>query len=215
MKRTREELDARLKELRDQERALRARHLTIRPVWIRAGTVANDREPKSNVISVAFGLDPRRAYDLYCAASEIDEDPACFDRAEEMYREAFRRDPTLAIALTNLGNIRFRRADENEAVALYRQAIALDPRQPEAHYNLGYALLERGEARAAIEELTSAIACAPHFADAHWNLAMALTQLGQHAKAKHYWHIYLDLEPNGTWADMARQYLYGNARRQQ
>ena len=49
---------------------------------------------------------------------------------------------TLAIAYTNLGNIRFRRGDEVSAMHLYRRAIEVDPRQPEAHYNLGYVMLE-------------------------------------------------------------------------
>ena len=88
----------------------------------------------------------RTAYDLYVRASALDEDPATYDEAEELYARAIRLDPSLAIAYTNLGNIRFRRGDEAGAEELYRRALEIDARQPEAHYNLGYVMLERGDA---------------------------------------------------------------------
>ena len=90
----------------------------------------------------------RTAYDLYVRASALDEDPATFDEAEALYREAIELDPQLAIAYTNLGNIRFRRGDDRRAETLYMTALAIDDRQPEAHYNLGYVMLERGDASA-------------------------------------------------------------------
>src|SRR5260370_4495713 len=90
----------------------------------------------------------RTAYDLYVQASTLDEDPATFDQAEELYGRAIRMDPSLAIAYTNLGNIRFRRADEAGAEVLYRRALDIYPQQPEAPHNLGYAMLERGEPQA-------------------------------------------------------------------
>ncbi|HSQ62362.1 MAG TPA: tetratricopeptide repeat protein [Polyangiaceae bacterium] len=45
------------------------------------------------------------------------------------------------------------------------------------------------------------------FADAHFNLAMAYEQLGERGKARGHWKRYLDLEPQGTWADIARKHL--------
>src|SRR3954468_1545117 len=48
----------------------------------------------------------RTAYELYLRASQLDEDPATMDDAEALYREAVALDPWLAIAYTNLGNIR-------------------------------------------------------------------------------------------------------------
>ena len=89
----------------------------------------------------------RTAYDLYAKASALDEDPATFDEARSSIGRAIELDPQLAIAYTNLGNIRFRRGDEKGAEELYRRALEIDDRQPEAHYNLGYVLLERGDAR--------------------------------------------------------------------
>lgn len=149
----------------------------------------------------------RTAYDLYVQASALDEDASTYDQAEELYERAIRLDPSLAIAYTNLGNIRFRRGDEPGAEALYRRAIAIDPHQPEAHYNLGYVMLERGNAGVATEHFARALAGDPRFSDAHFNLAMAYEQMGDRARARPHWKKYLDLEPSGTWADIAREHL--------
>ncbi|MGH7296981.1 MAG: tetratricopeptide repeat protein [Polyangiaceae bacterium] len=151
----------------------------------------------------------RTAYDLYVQASALDEDPATYDQAEELYGRAIRLDPTLAIAYTNLGNIRFRRGDEPAAEALYRRAIEVDLRQPEAHYNLGYVMLERGDARGATAYFERALEGDPRFADAHFNLAMAWEQVGERGRARPHWRKYLELEPSGTWADVAREHLKG------
>lgn len=149
----------------------------------------------------------RSAYDLYMRASTLDEDPNSFDEAEDLYRKATELDPNLAIAYTNLGNIRFRRGDEAGAEELYRKALAIDERQPEAHYNLGYVMLERGYASRAVTYFEQAIKADPRFADAHFNLAMAYEALTDKARARVHWKRYLELEPTGTWADIARDHL--------
>jgi len=153
------------------------------------------------------GTRARSAYDLYMRASALDEDPETFDEAEELYRKATELDPNLAIAYTNLGNIRFRRGDEAGAEALYRKALEIDERQPEAHYNLGYVMLERGYASRAVTYFEAAIKTDPRFADAHFNLAMAYEALADKARARIHWKKYLELEPTGTWADIARDHL--------
>jgi len=149
----------------------------------------------------------RTAYDIYVQASALDENPATYDQAEELYQRAVRLDPSLSIAYTNLGNIRFRRGDEAGAESLYRRAIEVDPRQPEAHYNLGYVMLERGDARDAAAHFERALESDPRFADAHYNLAMAWERLGERSRARPHWKRYLELEPTGTWADVAREHL--------
>lgn len=149
----------------------------------------------------------RSAYELYVQASQMDEDPATFAKAEELYRQALELDPYLGIAYTNLGNICFRRHDDAAAEAMYRRALSIDPSQAEAHYNLGYVMLERGESGAAVDFFRSAIAADPTFADAYFNLAMAYEHLGDIHNARPYWKKYVDLEPQGTWAEIARKHL--------
>lgn len=224
-KRTREELEARLAELRAEHRATeRAReekrigfgYLVLPPNLTHlpgASAVANDREPPSNVVTVSFGHNALRAYEAYRRASDLDEDNEHLAEAETLYREAIRLDPTLAIAYTNLGNIRFRRGDDRAAEQWYRRAIAIDAGQPEAHYNLGYVLLERGDIRAALPSLQETIRLSPTFADAHFNLAAAHEHLGQAGSARDHWLRYLELEPNGPWAEHARDHLTPKTRR--
>jgi len=149
----------------------------------------------------------RLAFELYKKASELDEDPRTMDDAAKLYRQAIETDPVLAIAYTNLGNILFRKGDESAAEALYAKALAIDPKQPEAKYNLGYLMLERHELDVAIRYFQGAIESDPRFADAYFNLAMAYEELGDKRRALPLWHTYLELEPTGTWADIARQHL--------
>jgi Tfp pilus assembly protein PilF len=149
----------------------------------------------------------RTAYELYLRASQLDEDPATMDDAEHLYEEAITLDPWLAIAYTNLGNIRFRRHDAQAAEGLYRRALEIDARQPEAQYNLGYVMLERGEPELSIPLFHGAIEADPKFSDAYFNLAMAYEQLGETQKARPFWKNYISLEPSGTWTEIARRHL--------
>jgi tetratricopeptide (TPR) repeat protein len=154
-------------------------------------------------------LDPkkRNAYELYLEGCRLDEDEATFAQAEEMYRRATELDPELANALTNLGNVRFRRGFPRDAEELYRKALAIDSDQPEAYYNLGFLYYERGDAKLAVPCFARAVDTDPAFADAHFNLAMALEEVGQRVNAKKHWQIYLQLEPQGAWAEVARRHL--------
>ena len=149
----------------------------------------------------------RTAYELYLRASQLDEDPLSMDEAELLYREAISLDPWLAIAYTNLGNIRFRRHDADAAEVLYKKALEIDARQPEAQYNLGYVMLERGQPEQSVPLFHGAIEADPKFADAYFNLAMAYEQIGETSKARPFWKNYISLEPTGTWTEIAKRHL--------
>jgi DNA-binding transcriptional MerR regulator len=95
----------------------------------------------------------------------------------------------------------------DEAEKLYRKALSLDGAQPEAQYNLGYVMLERGRPGEAVEFFQGAIASDPQFADAYFNLAMAYEQAGDAPRARPCWRKYLEIEPTGTWAEIARKHL--------
>jgi DNA-binding transcriptional MerR regulator len=166
------------------------------------------REDVVRVLRPSAGRErARTAYELYLRASQLDEDPVTMDEAENLYMRAIDLDPWLAIAYTNLGNIRFRRHDAEAAETLYKRALEIDGRQPEAQYNLGYVMLERGEAEQAIPLFVGAIEADPKFADAYFNLAMAYEQVGETQKARPYWKNYITLEPSGTWTEIAKRHL--------
>lgn len=149
----------------------------------------------------------RRAYSSYLEGCRLDEDPNTFDRAEECYRQAITLDPSLANALTNWGNLRFRLGDVEEAERLYRRALSIDEEQPEAYYNLGFLAFERGDMEEAVRLFGAAVEHDPGFADAHFNLAMALEETERRTDARKHWRSYLELDPTGPWAEIARRHL--------
>jgi len=165
------------------------------------------RAPGGEVVQLRPANAARLAYDLYVQGGKLDEDPATYDEAEALYERALQFDPKLSICMVNLGNILYRRGQERRAESLYRQAIEIQHHNPEAHYNLGYLMLERGDCYGAAKSLREAVAQDSRFADAHFNLAMALEQMGKRGVARNHWCLYLDLEPNGTWADIARRHV--------
>lgn len=170
------------------------------------------RELREEVVRILrpATLDPERrraAYEAYLEGCRFDEEAVTMDRAEAAYRRAITLDPSLAHALTNLGNLRYRRGDGDEAEGLYKRALAIDAAQPEAWYNLGFLAYERSDAAEAAHLFDRAIASDPSFADAHFNLAMALEELGRGREARTHWETYLALDPTGRWADIARKHL--------
>lgn len=155
-------------------------------------------------------LDPARrraAYEAYLEGCRLDEDDSTLERAEACYRRAINLDPSLANALTNLGNLRFRRGDSKDARALYEKALALDAEQAEAWYNLGFLAFERTEMEEAVRLFDRAVTSDPGFADAHFNLAMALEELSRSREARVHWETYLKLDPSGPWAEIARRHI--------
>ncbi len=166
------------------------------------------RDDIVRVLRPAAGRDrSRNAYDLYLKASQLDEEPSTMDEAIELYKQAIKLDPWLAIAHTNLGNIAFRRQLIEEAEGYYMKALDVDTQQPEAQYNLGYLMLERGQPELSVRYFLGALESDPQFADAYFNLAMAYEQAGDSEKARPLWQSYIALEPQGTWTEIARRHL--------
>lgn len=194
-----------------QRVVVRSQEGTFEPL---TGQMLLDLEVKSLRDDVVRVLRPsagreraRTAYELYLRASQLDEDPLTMDEAEELYSRAVELDPWLAIAYTNLGNIRFRRNDPDAAETLYKRALEIDSRQPEAQYNLGYVMLERGQPEVAVPLFHGAIEADPKFSDAYFNLAMAYEQIGESQRARPFWKSYIALEPFGTWTEIAKRHL--------
>jgi tetratricopeptide (TPR) repeat protein len=141
---------------------------------------------------------------LEACAAEDRGDPAT---AEHLYRQAIDLEPSLAAALTNLGNLMYRQGHTVEARELYDRALELEPGQPEARYNLGNILEDLGETDLAIAELRRVCAAAPEFADAHYNLGLMLARVGGAAQARRHLERYLELDPGSAWSERARGFL--------
>jgi len=109
----------------------------------------------------------------------------------------------MAAALTNLGNLVYRKGELHEARAFYERALEHDPVQPEARYNLANLLEDLGETELAISELRRVCSAAPEFADAHYNLGIMLAQVGGNTQARQYLERYLELDGASDWAHHA------------
>ncbi len=175
--------------------------------------VAELRDDVVRVLRRGEGTQNRTAaYMHYLQGCRLDENEATFDDAEREYRAAIELDPSLANAMTNLGNLLFRRGDLKAAETLYARALQIDAEQPEAFYNLGFLQYDRGDVRGAVLNFRRALRGDPAFADAHFNLAMALEDLGENEQAKSHWQTYLALDPDSPWAEIARRHLQKRGR---
>lgn len=150
---------------------------------------------------------PLRLFAEACRADEVGE----WVLAEHLYRQTLELDPGLAAALTNLGNLVYRKGDLSEARGLYARAVQIDPAQPEARYNLANVLDDAGEHELAVAELRRVCVQAPEFPDAHYNLGLLLQRMGGKQQARECFLRYLQLDAAGEWAERARTFAVSAA----
>jgi tetratricopeptide (TPR) repeat protein len=170
------------------------------PIGDGAPQEISDNDTQANAGTTAY-----RLFIEACAA----EDRGEMDTAEHLFRQALDLEPTMAAALTNLGNLVYRQGELDEARQLYDRALEHDPAQPEARYNLANLLEDLGETDLAIAELRKVCAAAPAFADAHYNLGIMLAQAGSTMQAKSFLEKYLALDTDAAsdWVTHARTFL--------
>jgi Flp pilus assembly protein TadD len=135
------------------------------------------------------------------------EDAGDASLAELCYRRALELEPSLAAALTNLGNLCYARGETAAARRAYEHALELEPDQPEARYNLANLLDDAGDTDLAVAELRAVCSRHPSFADAHYNLGLLLYRLGGVAQARHHLGQYLAIDPTSDWASRARSLI--------
>lgn len=144
----------------------------------------------------------------FLEGSRLDDgDERKMEDAAATYRKALVIDPDLVPALVNLANIHYARDELIEAQALYERAILLDPDCFEAHFNLGNILHDLGRYEGALGCYRDAVALNTGYPDAHFYLAVTLEKIGHSPDAKPHWKAYLDLAPDGEWADLAKEFL--------
>ncbi len=137
----------------------------------------------------------------------LEETGAPIDEAVEAYLQAVEFNPQAAGALVNLGTIRYRLRQFQEAEDYYTRALAADPHYPLAHFNLGNLYDERGDLAKAQLCYEAALRINPRYGDAHFNLALLCERRGDVLRAVHHWKAYLKIDHAGSWADIARRQL--------
>ncbi len=140
-------------------------------------------------------------------ASSLDGDPATAAEAAAGYRRALELAPDFADAHCNLGTLHYNRGERDEAQACYENALAVDPDHLEANFNLANLQEEAGARERALHFYKAAVRADPFFPEARLNLALLYEKLGLHRTARVHWRRYLQLVPEGSWADLARERL--------
>lgn len=138
---------------------------------------------------------------------ELEQTGAPYEQIIEAYQKAAELDPQSAGALVNLGTVFFNGHAWSDAEAQYRKALELDPSYALAHFNLGNLYDERGDAQSALSHYQEALKHHANYADAHYNLALLYQSLRDNLNAMRHWRAYLKLDPQSSWAQIARREL--------
>lgn len=109
--------------------------------------------------------------------------------------EALRLQPDYAEALANLGNLRFRTGQPDEAKKLLRRAIELKPDHAEAHLTLGVVLHAEGDLQGAADAYRRSAELDPTVVLAHSNLGIALDGLGDNTGAIEAYRRAIEINP--------------------
>lgn len=151
---------------------------------------------------------PRRSaaawFEIGC---ELDSEPETYGRAIEAYLHALEVDPDHADACCNLGSVYFNQDRRGPARECFERAIALVPGHVEANLNLGALLEEEGRDERALRLYRTALASDPLYPDTHVSLALFYEKLDLRRTALGHWRRYLQVDPAGAWADLARRRL--------
>ena len=143
------------------------------------------------------------ALDSFERGCELDSDRATYGEAIEAYVRAIEVDPDFADAHCNLGSVYFNQDRRSAAKACFARAIELQPRHLEAHLNLGTLLEEEGCNTLALQHYKVAFKTDPLSADTQVSLALVYDKLGLRRKGREHWRRYLQIAPEGAWAEMA------------
>ena len=138
---------------------------------------------------------------------KLDSERSTLGDAIDAYLSAIEADPDFADAHCNLGSLYFNQDRRGRARASFQRALAIDPHHVEANLNLATLLEEDGRNERALGHYKSALASDPLYADTHVSLALLYEKLGLRRKSLDHWRRYLQLEPSGGWADLARRRL--------
>jgi len=162
--------------------------------------VALDTRPKS----ASRGDEAARWFEQGC---KLDSNRDTYAEAIEAYKRAIECDPDCADAHCNLGSVYFNQDRQASSRACFERSLVIDPNHVEANLNLATLLEDEGRYQMALRHYKVALDADPMYADAHVSLALAYEKIGLRRKARGHWRRYLQLEPSGTWIEIARQRL--------
>lgn len=120
--------------------------------------------------------------------------------AENLYRKILERVPVHPDALHLLGQIVFKRGDEQQAVTLIRRAISVSPESPTYHNSLAEVLRVIAQTDQAIDACKAALRLNPALAEAHTTMGLALQDQARFEEAIASYEKALVINPKLTAA---------------
>src|SRR3954452_25372032 len=122
-------------------------------------------------------ITPAKQADVQIAIARVAENQGDFDRAEQAYREALRRDKKRGDAHLHLANLRTLKGDYRQATEEYQKALEANPGNAEVFCDMGYSLYLQHKWDEAGRNLKQALAIDPDHQRAHNNLALIYAHL--------------------------------------
>jgi len=184
----------------------RARVVTL-PAKRREGATALPSGRMTDRAEAAQSANYALAAKYFLEGAEMDDgDERNLEGAAALYRRALLFDPMLVPALVNLANIHYERDELVEADAIYEKAIRMDPECFEAYFNLGNIHHDLARYPDAVVAYREALAINPAYPEAHFYLAVTLEKLGRSAEAKPHWQQYRELDPEGEFVELAKEF---------
>jgi len=116
------------------------------------------------------------------------------------YEEALRLSPHHVNALTNLGAVRHRLGQHDDAAACYRRALAVDPNAVRVHCNLALLMRDVGDLDATVRHYDAAHRLLPSDGEILNQLGLALYERGHLDEAAHSFRRALELTPQSASA---------------
>ena len=150
---------------------------------------------------------PDDAISWFERGCELDADSESWSEAIEAYEKAIELSPDYADAYCNLGAIRYNQDQRAAARRAFESCLERENDHVEANFNLANVLEEAGEDGAALAHYRRALASDPLYPDLHINLALLYEKLGRPRPGLDHWRRYLQIEPDGSWSDVARRKL--------
>jgi tetratricopeptide (TPR) repeat protein len=150
---------------------------------------------------------PGAALHWFERGCELDTDAATWAEAVAAYERALEAAPDFADAHCNLGALHQNRGQRERARACYERALAFEPGHFEASLNLANLLEEDDANEAALRHYKAAVRAAPLNAEARLQLALLYEKLALRRSAREQWRRYVQLDPTGSWVEVARRRL--------
>ena len=96
-----------------------------------------------------------------------------YQEAIEVFTEAVKNNPDLAIAYFKRGFAHFKLGEYQEAITVLNQVLRINPEDATAYYNRGLVYAQLGEYQEAIADFTQALQINPEDATAYYNRGIA------------------------------------------